>query len=196
MRRVERRRVEVEILGTPEPGLAVWRALGDPRVAGDLAAHEVAAPVRAGDRLVLDVRREGFRWHVEAVVDVDLVAPPARAPKPRRPHAHPARPPGTVLIAWLPFGSDPDGPGKHRPCVVLHSPAGGSLRVRPLYDAGSALARREGGVRLRSWGAAGLDKPSVAVAPVEVPVARCEQTLGRLSPDDAAALGIRLARRG
>jgi len=193
--------VTARVIGVPAPGLAVWRAVdagpvdGVP-VAGDL---EGAGPhLRAGDRVVLRVRRDRFRWEVLEVVDVVPQAGPARSggARPRAPHAHPARPPGTVLIAWLSFTSDDEeGPGKHRPVVVLHSADPHRIRARPLYDPGSAVARRAGGVQLQAWRTAGLDKPSVAVEAVEVPVARCEQTLGHLAPTDLRALGITGRRR-
>jgi len=186
--------VTASVLGVPAPGVVVWRAVDAPPVDGVAVAGDLDDPertLRPGDRLVLRVRRDRFRWEVVEVVDVVPTAGRAAGPRPRRPHAHPARPPGTVLIAWLPFTSEDDeGPGKHRPCVVLHSGDPGIIRARPLYDPGSAVARRAGGVPLRAWRAAGLGKPSVAVDPVEIPVARCEQTLGRLAPLDAAALGI------
>jgi len=186
--------VTASVLGVPAPGVVVWRAIDAPPVDGVAVAGDLDDPertLRPGDRLVLRVRRDRFRWEVVEVVDVVLATGGAAGPRPRRPHAHPARPPGTVLIAWLPFTSEDDeGPGKHRPCVVLHSADPGIIRARPLYDPGSAVARRAGGVPLRAWRAAGLGKPSVAVDPVEIPVARCEQTLGQLAPLDAAALGI------
>jgi hypothetical protein len=101
-----------------------------------------------------------------------------------------------VLIAWLPFTRDDDeGPGKHRPCVVLRSTDPEVIRARPLYDPGSAIARSSGGVQLQAWRAAGLGKASVAVGPVEIPVSRCEQTLGHLAPVDLTALGITVRRR-
>lgn len=187
--------VTASVLGVPAPGVVVWRAVDagpvdGVDVAGDL--HDPEQALRPGDRLVLRVRRDRFRWEVLEVVDVVPTAGQASPrSRSRRPHAHPARPPGTVLIAWLPFTSEDDeGPGKHRPCVVLHSSDPGTIRARPLYDPGSAVARRTGGVPLLAWRAAGLGKPSVAVDPVEIPVARCEQTLGQLAPVDAAALGI------
>lgn len=187
--------VTATVLGVPAPGVVVWRAVDVGPVDGVDVAGDLDDPeevLRPGDRLVLRVRRDRFRWVVLEVVDVVPVAERgSRRSRPRRPHAHPARPPGTVLIAWLPFTSEDDeGPGKHRPCVVLHSSDPGTVRGRPLYDPGSAVARRAGGVPLRAWRAAGLGKPSVAVDPVEIPVARCEQTLGQLAPIDAAALGI------
>lgn len=193
--------VTATIIGVPAPGLAVWRAVdtGSPAgvdVAGDLEG--VDRSLRRGDHLVLRVRRDRFRWDVVEVVDVVPRRGPARSgpARTRAPHAHPARPPGTVLIAWLPFTSEDDeGPGKHRPVVVLRSPDPATVRARPLYDPGSAVARRSGGVQLRGWRQAGLDKASVAVDPVEIPVARCEQTLGHLAPVDLAALGITGRRR-
>lgn len=192
--------VAATVIGVPEPGVAVWRADGEARVdgspvSGDL--HDPAGHLRVGDHVVLEIERDRFRWQVVSVVDA--VPRPAPSPSPaarRRPHAHPARPPGTVLIAWLPFTSEDDeGPGKHRPCVVLHSGDPALVRARPLYDPGSAVARRHGGVALQAWRAAGLGKPSVAVDAVEIPVARCEQTLGHLAPVDLAALGITGRRR-
>ncbi len=213
--------VTARVLGTPVPGLAVWRAVDDGErseapVAGDL---EGAPPdVAPGDLLVLVVERSGFRWEVREVLDHlpggatsgvgrRAASPASVAPRPtaargrraRAPHAHPSRPPGSVVIAWLPFTAEPtairhgvpdDVPGKHRPCVVLHSADPDHLRVRPLYDAGSAHARRVGGPRLQAWRAAGLDKASVVVAPVDVPLGRVAQTLGRLSPVDRRQLGI------
>lgn len=196
-----RRLVTATIIGVPAPGTAVWRAVEPAQVDGLPVTGDVDDPERRlqpGDQVVLEVERDRFRWHVAEVVDV-VPTPGARTgarSKPRRPHAHPARPPGTVLIAWLPFTSeDDDGPGKHRPCVVLHSSDPGLIRARPLYDPGSAVARGSGGVQLRGWRAAGLDKASVAVDPVEIPVARCEQTLGTLTAPDLAALGIERSRR-
>jgi len=192
--------VTARIVGVPEPGTAVWRAVGPARidgveVAGDL--HDPDGLLRRDDRVVLRVRRDGFRWQVLAVVDA--VPQGRRSPaggRPRRPHAHPSRPPGTVLVAWLPFTSDDDeGPGKHRPVVVLHSSDPDVIRARPLYDPGSAVARRAGGVPLQAWRQAGLDKASVAVDAVAIPVGRCEQTLGHLAPVDLAALGITARRR-
>lgn len=185
------------VIGVPAPGTVVWRAEGERTrdgspVSGDLDDAEEL--LRAGDRLVLEVVRDRFRW---LVVDVVEAVPRRRSPeRPRRPHAHPARPPGTVLIAWLPFTADDDeGPGKHRPVVVLRSTDPGVIRARPLYDPGSAVARSAGGVQLQAWRAAGLDKASVAIDPVEIPVARCEQTLGHLEPVDLARLGITGRRR-
>ena len=179
--------VSARIVGVPAPGVAVWVSTDDPEVAGDL--EPAPEGMRADDLVVLAVERHGFRWVVADVVEhLPASRPPARPP---RPHAHPARPPGTVLIAWLPFTSDgEEGPGKHRPCVVLRSTDPSVVRVRPLYDPGSSIARRSGGVQLEGWHAAGLDKASVAVDPVEVPVARCEQTIGALTPHDRARLGI------
>lgn len=185
------------VIGVPAPGTVVWRAEGERTrdgspVSGDLDDAEEL--LRAGDRLVLEVVRDRFRW---LVVDVVEAVPRRRSPeRPRRPHAHPARPPGTVLIAWLPFTADDDeGPGKHRPVVVLRSTDPGVIRARPLYDPGSAVARSSGGVQLQAWRAAGLDKASVAIDPVDIPVARCEQTLGHLEPVDLARLGITGRRR-
>lgn len=193
----DRRVVTAMVIGVPAPGTAVWRADGEASrdgspVSGDL--DDVDEQLRTGDRLVLEVVRDRFRWLVVDVVDV---VPRPRAPdRPRRPHAHPARPPGTVLIAWLPFTRDDDeGPGKHRPCVVLRSTDPGVIRARPLYDPGSAVVRDGGGVQIQAWRAAGLDKASVAVQPVEIPVSRCDQTLGELAPVDMAALGISGRRR-
>ena len=183
------------VLGTPAPGLAVWRSTEDADVVGDL--DDAPAEVRSGDLLVLEVRRVGFRWLVQRLVDHVPAGRPTARTRPPAPHAHPARPPGTVLIAWLPHASDvtPDdpideSPGKHRPVVVLRSPDPAVVRGRPLYDPASAVARRHGGPRLQAWRAAGLDKPSVAGPAVDVPVGRCEQTLGRLSPVDRALLGL------
>ncbi len=193
----DHRVVEATVIGVPAPGTAVWRADGERSpdgspVTGDLDDDELA--LRTGDRLVLEVVRDRFRWLVVRVVDV---VPRPRSPaRPRRPHAHPARPPGTVLIAWLPFTRDDDeGPGKHRPCGVLRSTDPGVIRARPLYDPGSAVVRDGGGVQLQAWRVAGLDKASVAVGPVEIPVSRCEQTLGQLAPIDLANLGITGRRR-
>lgn len=193
--------VTAQVIGVPAPGTAVWRAVDRARidgvdVTGDLEGADQV--LRPGDHLVLRVRRDRFRWEVLEVLDVVLARGPARSGPTRRraPHAHPARPPGTVLIAWLPFTSeDDDGPGKHRPVVVLHSSDPNVIRARPLYDPGSAVARRAGGVQLRGWRQAGLDKASVAVDPVEIPVSRCEQTLGHLAPVDLAAIGITGRRR-
>jgi hypothetical protein len=187
--------VTATVLGVPAPGLVVWRAADGRRVDGLEVAGDLEDPdrtIRTGDHLVLRVRRDRFRFEVVELVDVVPTAGSPTGARRRRPHAHPARPPGTVLIAWLPFtGEDDQGPGKHRPCVVLHSSDPGIVRARPLYDPRSAVARRVGGVPLQAWRGAGLDKPSVAVDPVEIPVARCEQALGQLAPIDAAALGIR-----
>lgn len=189
--------VTASVLGVPAPGVVVWRAAGvgpvdGVEVAGDLDDPERS--LRPGDALVLRIRRDRFRWEVVEVVDVVPAAPDRSRTgggRVRRPHAHPARPPGSVVIAWLPFTSEDDeGPGKHRPCVVLRSTDPGVIRARPLYDPGSAIARRAGGVPLQAWRAAGLGKPSVAIDPVEIPVARCEQTVGQLAPIDLAALGI------
>jgi hypothetical protein len=193
----DRRVVTATVIGIPEPGTAVWRADGERSRDGALVSGDLDDPderLRSGDRVVLEVVRDGFRWLVVDVVDT---VPVRRSPeRPRRPHAHPARPPGTVLIAWLPFTrDDEEGPGKHRPCVVLRSTDPAVIRARPLYDPGSAVARTSGGVQLQGWRAAGLDKASVAVGPVEIPVARCEQTLGHLGPVDLAALGISGRRR-
>ena len=193
--------VTARVIGVPAPGLAVWRAvdtgpIDGVEVAGDLEGADPA--LRADDLVVLRVRRDRFRWEVLEVVDVVLGRGPARSAPTRRraPHAHPARPPGTVLIAWLPFTSEDDeGPGKHRPVVVLHSSDPDRIRARPLYDPGSAVARRSDGVQLQGWRHAGLDKASVAIDPVEIPVARCEQTLGHLGPTDLRALGITGRRR-
>lgn len=183
------------VVGVPEPGVAVWVATDDPDCAGDL--HDPPAGTAADDLVVLRVERDRFRWIVTELVEripADGSSPrPGPAPSPPRPpkpHAHPARPPGTVLIAWLPFTSEDDGPGKHRPCVVLHSPDPSIVRARPLYDPASAHVRRNGGVQLSGWRIAGLDKASVAVDAVAIPVARCEQTLGHLDPHDRARLGI------
>lgn len=189
----DRRVVTATVIGVPEPGTAVWRAESERTRDGSPVAGDVDDPdelLRTGDRVVLEVVREGFRWTVVDVVDV---VPRRRTPeRPRRPHAHPSRPPGTVLIAWLPFTRDDDeGPGKHRPCVVLRSTDSDVIRARPLYDPGSAVVRTVGGVQLRAWRAAGLDKASVALDPVEIPVSRCEQTLGHLAPIDLARLGIK-----
>jgi hypothetical protein len=193
----DHRVVTATVIGIPAPGTAVWRADGERTRDGSTISGDLEDPdelLRTGDRLVLEVVRDRFRW---LVVDVVETVPRPRAPgRPRRPHAHPARPPGTVLIAWLPFTRDDDeGPGKHRPCVVLRSTDPSVIRARPLYDPGSAVARTSGGVQLQSWRAAGLDKASVAVDPVEIPVARCEQTLGHLEPIDLARLGITGRRR-
>lgn len=193
--------VTASVIGVPAPGIAVWRGVDRPRidgvdVAGDLDGADRS--LRAGDRLVLRIRRHRFRWEVVEVIDEIPGRGPARSDptRHRAPHAHPARPPGTVVIAWLPFTSEDDeGPGKHRPVVVLHSSDPDRIRARPLYDPGSAVARRSDGVQLRGWRRAGLDKASVAAAPVEIPVSRCEQTLGHLAPVDLAALGITGRRR-
>ena len=184
----DRRRVVAEVIGVPAPGVAVWRGVDVPDLTGDL--DPAPADVAAGDSLVLDVVRDHFRWLVVDVVDfVPRMRRSGR--RPRSPHAHPARPPGTVLIAWLPFTNEDEAPGKHRPCVVLHSSVADFLRVRPLFDPASATARSDpDAVPLRSWRAAGLGKASVAGSPVEVPVGRCEQTVGALLPHDRAALGI------
>lgn len=196
----DHRVVTATVIGVPGPGVAVWRAEGEPPVDGSPVSGDVDDPegrLRVGDHLVIEVVRDRFRWLVVEVVDVVPAGAPARAGRRRRrPHAHPARPPGTVLIAWLPFTrEDEDAPGKHRPCVVLHSSDPGVIRARPLYDPASAIARRSDGIALQGWRAAGLDKASVAVDPVEIPVARCEQTLGHLSPIDRARLGIDARRR-
>lgn len=184
---MERRVVTATVIGVPAPGIAVWRSVDDADVTGDL--DPAPAGVRPDDLLVLRVERQGFRWVVVELGDHLATGerPEGRRP---RPHAHPARPPGTVLIAWLPFSREDDAPGKHRPCVVLHSADPDVVRVRPLFDADSAHVRRHGGVQLRGWHAAGLDKASVAVEAVDVPVARCEQTLGTLDAHDRARLGI------
>jgi len=186
--------VTARVIGVPAPGTAVWRAADGRRLEGLEVAGDLDDPERAlrrDDQLVLRIARDRFRWDVLEVVDVVPRARRAAGGGRRRPHAHPARPPGTVLVAWLPFTSEDDaGPGKHRPVVVLHSSDPHVIRARPLYDPGSAVARRAGGVQLQAWRAAGLDKASVAVDPVEVPVARCEHTLGHLAPIDRAALGI------
>lgn len=190
--------VTARIVGVPAPGLAVWKSVDDPDVAGDL--DDAPDGTAADDLVVLRVERDRFRWTVVEIVE-HLPAShtsagsgrrAASARKAPRPHAHPARPPGTVLIAWLPFTREDgdDAPGKHRPCVVLRSPDPHVLRVRPLYDAGSAHVRRHGGVQLTGWRTAGLDKASVAVDPVDIPVARAEQTLGALDPHDRARCGI------
>ena len=184
---MERAVVTARVIGVPAPGLAVWRSTDDPDVTGDLEG--ATDGVRPGDLLVLAVERRGFRWAVTEVVE--HLPAPGRPSRPPRPHAHPARPPGTVLIAWLPFTDDgDDAPGKHRPCIVLRSTDVSVLRVRPLYDPGSAHVRRHGGVQLEDWRSAGLDKASVAVDPVEVPVGRCEQTIGTVGPRDRSRLGI------
>jgi hypothetical protein len=193
----DHRVVTATVIGVPAPGTVVWRADGERAPDGSPVTGDLDDPeerLRSGDRVVLEVVRDRFRWLVVDVVDA---VPTPRSPaRPRRPHAHPARPPGTVLIAWLPFTRDDDeGPGKHRPCVVLRSTDPGVIRARPLYDPGSAVARGSGGVQLQAWRAAGLDKASVAVDPVEIPVARCAQTLGHLSPVDLAVLGITGRRR-
>ena len=184
---MERAVVTARVIGVPAPGLAVWRSTDDPDVTGDLEG--ASDEVRPDDLLVLAVERQGFRWAVIEVVE--HLPAPRRPSRPPRPHAHPARPPGTVLIAWLPFTDDgDDASGKHRPCVVLRSTDASVIRVRPLYDAGSAHVRRHGGVQLEDWRRAGLDKASVAVDPVEVPVGRCEQTIGTVGPRDRSRLGI------
>lgn len=195
----DRRVIAAEILGTPVDGLAVWRSTDDPQVAGDL---EGRTDGRAGDLLVLEIERDGFRWHVRRVLDavpIDAVEPTDPMPPPvadpprsgRRSHAHPVRPPGTVLIAWVPFGRevDEDAPGKHRPCIVLHSPSPDFLRVRPLYDPASAVARG-GAPQVDGWRVAGLDKPSAVGEPIDLPVARCEQTLGQLTASDRRRFGV------
>ena len=183
---MERAVVTARVVGVPHEGLAVWVATDDPDVAGDL--DPAPAGTRPDDLLVLDVERHGFRWVVTELVE----HLPARRPptRPATPHAHPSRPPGAVVIAWFPFTREDDAAGKHRPCVVLRSTDPSVLRVRPLYDAGSAHARRTGGVPLHDFRAAGLDKRSVAVTPVEVPVARVEQTIGTLTPHDQRRLGL------
>ena len=191
----DHRVVAATVIGVPEPGVVVWRADGEAPVAGSPVSGDLDDPerrLRVGDHVVLEIRRDRFRWDVLAVVDTVPRASTRPSPgRRRRPHAHPARPPGTVLIAWLPFTSEDDeGTGKHRPCVVLHSSDPAVIRARPLYDPGSAVARRHGGIALQAWRAAGLDKPSVAVEPVEIPVSRCEQALGHLAPVDRARLGI------
>lgn len=192
--------VTAEVIGVPAPGTVVWRAVDQPTdgaapVTGDLDDPE--RRLRTGDHVILEVERDRFRWLVVDVVDVRPGTTPRPSPgRRRRPHAHPARPPGTVLIAWLPFTrEDDEGPGKHRPCVVLHSSDPAFIRARPLYDPGSAIARSAGGVTLQAWRIAGLDKPSVAVDPVQIPVRRCEQTLGHLAPIDLSRLGIDPGRR-
>ncbi len=184
--------ITARIVGVPAPGVAVWKSVDDPDVVGDL--DDAPGDIATDDVVVLAVERHGFRWVVLEVVD-HVPTSPATAARPRRkvprPHAHPARPPGTVLIAWLPFTNEgDDAPGKHRPCIVLRSADPDTLRVRPLYDAGSAHVRRNGGMQLDGWRSAGLDKASVAVDSVEVPVGRCAQTLGSLDPADQAKLGI------
>ena len=186
--------VTARIVGVPAPGLAVWKSVDDPDVAGDL--DDAPDGTAADDLFVLRVERDRFRWTVVEIVEHlpsshTTAGRAGTTHKPPRPHAHPARPPGTVLVAWLPFTREPDAPGKHRPCVVLRSPDPHVLRVRPLYDAGSAHVRRHGGVQLTGWRTAGLDKASVAVDPVDIPVARAEQTLGDLDPHDRSRLGIR-----
>jgi hypothetical protein len=193
----DHRVVAATVIGVPAPGTVVWRADGERTRDGSPVSGDLDDPgrhLRSGDRIVLEVVRDRFRWLVVEIVDV--VSEPRSPERPRRPHAHPARPPGTVLIAWLPFTSDDDeGPGKHRPCVVLRSTDPDVIRARPLYDPGSAVARTSHGVQLQAWRAAGLDKASVAVDPVEIPVRRCEQTLGQLAPVDLANLGIAGRRR-
>ncbi len=189
----DRHLVTATIIGVPAPGVAVWRAVDDPEIVGDLDDPDEL--LRPDDHVVLDVARDRFRWLVVELVEI---VPRARGrgtgARRRRPHAHPARPPGTVLIAWLPFTrDDTEGPGKHRPCVVVHSSDPAVIRARPLYDPNSAFAKREGGVAVQDWRSAGLDKASVATEPVEIPVGRCEQTMGMLSPADLHRLGI--ARR-
>jgi hypothetical protein len=188
----DHRVVRATVIGVPAPGTVVWRADGERTRDGSPVSGDLDDPeerLRSGDHVVIEVVRDRFRWLVVDVVDV---VPTPRSPeRPRRPHAHPARPPGTVLIAWLPFTRDGDeGPGKHRPCIVLRSTDPDVIRARPLYDPGSAVARSSGGVQLQAWRAAGLDKASVAVDPVEIPVGRCEQTLGQLAPVDLSNLGI------
>lgn len=181
--------ITARVIGTPAPGLAVWKSTDDPDIAGDL--DPAPDGLRTDDLLVLEVQRRGFRW--DAVRLVEHV-PARRRPsgRRRRPHAHPTRPPGTVLIAWLPFTREEDmAPGKHRPCVVLHSSDPAVIRARPLYDPGSGHVRRHGGDQLQAWRLAGLDKASVAGAPVEIPVRYCEQTIGSLAPLDRQRLGIR-----
>lgn len=180
--------ITARVIGVPAPGLAVWRSTDDPDVTGDL--HDAPEDLRADDILVLEVERHGFRWTVTELVD-HLSAAPAPKRRGRRPHAHPARPPGTVLIAWLAFTREgEDAPGKHRPCVVLHSSDPSILRLRPLYDPGSAHVRRNDGIQLQGWRTAGLDKASVAMDALEVPVRHCEQTIGALAPLDRRRLGI------
>ena len=184
----ERIVVAARVLGVPVPGLVVWRSVDDPDVAGDL--DDAPDGIRTGDLLVLGIQRDGFRWQVVELVDHQPVGRRPRTRR-RRPHAHPARPPGTVLVAWLPFTrEEDDAPGKHRPCVVLHSTDPEVIRARPLFDPGSAHVRRHGGVQLRAWRASGLDKASVAGEPVEIPVRDCAQTLGDLAPVDRVRLGI------
>jgi hypothetical protein len=183
---MERRVVTARIVGVPTPEVAVWVSVDDPDVAGDL--DHPPEHVRRDDRVVLSVERDRFRWLVRDLID-HVPARSASTTTPRV-HAHPARPPGTVLIAWLPFSREDDAPGKHRPCVVLRSTDPTMLRVRPLYDADSAHVRRHGGVQLTGWKTAGLDKASVAVDPVEVPIARVAQTLGEVNPYDRNRLGI------
>jgi hypothetical protein len=189
---MEQRVVTARVVGVPEPGVAVWVATDDPDCAGDLP--DPPAGTAADDLVVLRVERDRFRWLVTELVERIPADGPSRraepAPRPPKPHAHPARPPGAVLVAWLPFTSEHDGPGKHRPCVVVHSPDPTTIRARPLYDADSAHVRRNGGVPIAGWRTAGLDKASVAVGPVAIPVARCEQTLGHVDPHDRARLGI------
>lgn len=188
----DHRVVTAQVIGVPAPGTVVWRADAERTRDGSPVSGDLDDPdeqLRAGDTVVLEVVRDRFRWLVVDVVDV---VPRPRAPvRHRRPHAHPARPPGTVLIAWLPFTQDAEeGPGKHRPCVVLRSTDPDVIRARPLYDPGSAVVRDRGGVQIQAWRAAGLDKASVAVAAVQIPVRHCAQTLGHLTPVDLARLGI------
>ena len=92
---MERAVVTVRIVGVPEPGVAVWKSVDDAEIAGDL--DDPPPGTRAGDLMVLRVERDRVRW---IVVDVVEHLPAGRSPsKVQRPHSHPARPPGTVVIA-------------------------------------------------------------------------------------------------
>lgn len=55
------------IVGVPVPDVAVWVSTGDPDVSGDL--DHPPAGIAADDRVVLAVRRHGFRWVVSEMLD-------------------------------------------------------------------------------------------------------------------------------
>jgi hypothetical protein len=84
--------------------------------------------------------------------------------------------------------SDPDGPGKLRPCVVI-GVARAHLLVRPGYSKGGRKSRDWTSVPLRQWQEAGLDQPTwIGVETVRVPRPEIMTPPRRLSVTDWNAL--------
>jgi hypothetical protein len=125
---------------------------------------------------------------------------------------------GAVVYAWVPFDrntdddelpeggrgvvaesgedgpddtsvpSDPDGPGKLRPCVVI-GVARAHLLVRPGYSKGGRKSRDWTSVPVRQWQEAGLDQPTwIGMDTARVPRPEVTSPSGRLSVTDWNAL--------